>query len=87
MHRVADKDGIKKTCRGVRCLTPARAVLISYVNRSAAMSQHLFHTWNLSSAGLNVYMVLGYAADSVFRVSVVVKPLNPENAGLLHCHN
>lgn len=24
MHRVADKDGIKKTCRGVRCLMPAR---------------------------------------------------------------
>jgi hypothetical protein len=39
MHRVADKDGIKKTCRGVRCLMLARAVLTSYVNHSTAMSQ------------------------------------------------
>lgn len=47
MHRVADKDSIKKTCRGVRRPTTARAVLISYVNRSAAMSQRLLPTQSL----------------------------------------
>lgn len=79
MHRVADKDGIKKTCRGVSCLEPVRVVLISYVNRSAATSQRLLHTKRLCAARVDC----GFCGVE----SVLVKALNPENAGLLQCHN
>ena len=42
MHRVADKDGIKKTCAAEMSAASGKPVLISDVSHCAATSQHLF---------------------------------------------
>ena len=63
MHRVADKDGIKKTCAAEMSAASGKPVLISDVSHCVATSQHLFY---ISQLLLQWYStVLGYVSDTV----------------------